>query len=179
MKSLLLTLCVLLAAAESEAADWTRAASDMLQGSDSDNREATSQAVDYAAGLLPALTNSLGVSDKQATGGTGALLNLVKDNLDAESFSALTGMLPGLDVASLLKAAPELGGNSSLTSMLGSSGEALAGAQEVFSQFKALGLSTEQLGEYIRITNGYLQSEGGQSAVALFQKGLGSLATML
>jgi hypothetical protein len=78
----------------------------------------------------------------------------------------------------LLAAAPAVADKTSqLSGMLGAdSGNALGGAQKIYDQFKALGLDAGQVGEYIDITQGYLQSAGGQSAVDLFKKGLGALA---
>jgi len=156
-------------------ADWTQTANSLLGKND---KETTANTIDYAKGLLPAVTAATGTSATQAEGGVGSLIALAKSNLSGEDFSSLSSMVPNLDVNQLLAAAPKVAENSSaLTSMLGAdSANALGSAQKVYDQFKSLGLSTEQLGEYVNITQGYLQSEGGQAAVDLFKKGLGALA---
>ncbi len=137
--------------------------------------DATSQAMDFAQGLVPALTESLGVSETQASGGLGSLFGLAKDNLGKEDFASLAELVPDMD--QLLKAAPALSGDSSdaLGSLMGDKAKALTGAKAVYDQFSELGLGTEHIAKYAEIVQGYLQSEGGQSAVDLFQQGVGSL----
>jgi uncharacterized protein VcgC/VcgE DUF2780 len=174
MKSILLFI-VSVVIATNVHAGWSDAASSLLGQAD---KETSTQAIDYAKGLLPALKGATQTSGAQASGGAGSLFSLVKENLDAEDFSSLQEMVPQLNMDKILAAAPEVSGqNNSMTSMLGGdSGDALANAQKVYEQFKSLGLTKEQLGQYIDVTQGYLQSEGGQAAVDLFKKGLGSLA---
>lgn len=174
MKSILLFIASI-AIATNVQAGWSDTASSLLGQSD---KETSSQVVDYAKGLIPALKGSTETSYKQASGGAGALFSVVEENLGAEDFSSLKAMVPKLNMDKLLSAAPEIAEqNNAMTSMLGGdSGNALASAQKVYEQFKSLGLTKEQLGQYIDVTQGYLQSEGGQSAVDLFKKGLGSLA---
>ena len=135
----------------------------------------------FSGGLVPALTETLGVTSEQASGGLGALFGLAKSSLQATDFSQLSESVPNMD--SLLSAAPnqpQLGNASgnSLNSMLesaGGYGKALAGAKDVYEQFSALGLNAEHVARYIDITSKYLSSEGGQSAVNLFTSGVGSL----
>jgi hypothetical protein len=118
-----------------------------------------------------------GTSASQSEAVAGSIFGLVKDNLNGDDFAALKGMVPDLNMESLMKAAPALkDSGSSLTSLLGSSGDSIAGAKKVYDQFNSLGLSKDQLGQYVQVIQGYLQSEGGQSAVALLKKGIGSLA---
>jgi hypothetical protein len=177
MKLKLAGLILLLTAFNSHAIDWGKQASDLMGGSDDSTSSTASTAVDYAKGLLPALKDSVGVSSSQAEGGAGSIFSLVTDNLSTDDFSSLAGMVPGLNMDSLIKAAPAVAeSGSSLTGMLGSSGGSIAGVTKVYDQFKSLGLSTEQLTGYVTVIKGYLQSEGGESAVDLFKKGAGSLA---
>ena len=55
--------------------------------------------------LIPLLTQSLGVTESQATGGAGAIFDYVKQKVSAEDFATITKALPGVD--SLLKFAPK------------------------------------------------------------------------
>ncbi len=132
---------------------------------------------DATGSLTDALTRGLGVSNEQATGGLGSLFGLAKATLDSGQFSKLSSAVPGM--GELLKAAPEveaktksLGG---LSSALGGYGEALQGASEVYAQFQSLGLDATAIPQYVDITNNYLNSSGGQSAVDLFTKGISSM----
>jgi hypothetical protein len=171
MKQLFLFFTILSIAGFSQA-DWSQTASSLMGQGDKES----SQLVDYAKGLLPAISSATETSSKQASGGVGSLFSMVQDNLSAEDFSSLSAMVPDLDMDSLLAAAPKVAEqSSSLGSMLGSD-SSLAAAQTLYEQFKALGLTKEQVAEYVDITQGYLQSEGGQGAVDLFKKGLGAFA---
>ncbi len=48
--------------------------------------------------------------------------------------------------------------------------------KKVYDQFTSLGLSPEQLGQYVDVIKGYVKSEGGQSALELLKNGIGYLA---
>lgn len=165
-----------LLAGNSYAVDWGKAAADLM--SDKTATESSGEAttaIDFAKGLLPAITETVGVSDKQAEGGLGSLLGLAQGQLGTEDFSSLAKMIPNMD--GLLSAAPKVeSSDSPLGGLLGDSGKALGAAQTVYGQFKALGLSADQIGQYITVIQGYLQSEGGQAAVELFNKGTGALS---
>ncbi len=153
------------------AADWTDAARQAIGGTDS------AVAADYSDGLLSAVTGGLGVSEPQAEGGLGSLFGLAKDSLGGADFASLSKMVPGMD--GLLAAAPALGNDGGavgdLLSGAGGYGSALAGAKTVYDQFAKLGLSTDQIGQYANIVQGYLESEGGESAASLFKQGISSL----
>ena len=137
----------------------------------------TAQTTDFAAGLVPVLSKTLGVSSQQASGGMGALFGLAKSNVSAEDFSTLSQSVPSM--SSLLAAAPEVaGGNDNLGSLLGSAGKygkALTGAKQVYEQFSALGLDTAQVGQYLNVAMSYFQSEGGQATADIFSDGVSSL----
>ena len=53
----------------------------------------------YAGGmdLVSSLTDKLGVSSEQATGGAGAIFGYAKDNLDADDFASIAEGIPGMD----------------------------------------------------------------------------------
>jgi hypothetical protein len=172
MKSILKLCCITLVILPlSAAADWTDAAKQALGGADKE------VVADYSDGLLSAVTGGLGVSNDQAEGGLGSLFGLAKDSLGGDDFASLSKLVPGMD--GLLAAAPVLGDSGgavgSLLAGAGDYGSALAGAKTVYDQFAKLGLSTEQIGQYAGIVQGYLESEGGQSAADLFKQGISSL----
>lgn len=90
---------------------------------DSSLATAAEQAIKSAQGgngLASILTSQLGVSQEQALGGAGALFKAAKENLDPQTFTALSQSVPGM--SNLLGAAPQVsksGAASELASMLG------------------------------------------------------------
>jgi len=59
--------------------------------------EGASENLPNANEIVSILTESLSINSEQASGGLGALLNLVKSNISQEKFSQLTQSLPGVD----------------------------------------------------------------------------------
>ena len=87
--------------------------------------------------LISSLTSQLGVSEKQASGGAGALFNMAKGELGDTKFSSVEKSVPG--ISKMMKDGDiDLGGSgmSSLTSMAGS----LQGIAKVNAIFDKLGL---------------------------------------
>ena len=105
------------------------------------------------------------------------MFSLAQSTLGNEQFAGLASAVPGMD--QLLNAAPAVASSAKslggLSSAMGGYGEALQGAGAVYSQFQSLGLDATAIPQYIDITNTYLQSSGGQSAVDLFSKGIAAL----
>src|SRR2546430_16338330 len=64
----------------------------------------------YAAAseLVGALTQQLGVTEQQATGGAGAIFGLAKSKLSPDNFGQVASVVPGME--GLLQAAPTGGG---------------------------------------------------------------------
>lgn len=177
MKFILSSLFFLLISANTSAFDLEKSASGLMGSKEGSSLAITSGSVDYAKGLLPALSSVTGANASQSEAGAGSIFGLAKENLSGTDFSALTGMIPGLNMQSLVAAAPAIvDSGSSLTSMLGSTGGSAAGVKKVYDQFNSLGLSPEQLTQYVDVIQGYVTSEGGQSALELLKKGIGSLA---
>lgn len=141
---------------------------------------AATTATSTATALLPMLTSSLGVTETQASGGMGSLLQLAQGTLGSSDYSTLSGYIP--DSASLLAAAPQTTASNTsaaglATSLLGGTraggmtNSLVSGAQTV-AQFKSLGLSAAMIPQYIEVANQFLQTSGGQEAVNLFSKGV-------
>ena len=57
--------------------------------------------------IIKTLAGQLGLSTEQAAGGAGAVINLIKDGIDAEDFKKLASMVP--EVSGWMKAAPKAG----------------------------------------------------------------------
>ena len=60
--------------------------------------------------LVGLLTDQLGVTQDQATGGAGALFKMAKDNLSENDFGTVKNALRGIDT--LMQSAPEVSGSA-------------------------------------------------------------------
>jgi len=173
----ILTLILLSTSCTVFAADLFKSASDAFNSTKAPAQQPDANTAGLSSGLASALMQSLGVSDKQATGGLGSLFGLAKSTLSSQQFARLASAVPGMD--SLLSVAPQVqAGTKSLGGLsgaLGDYGEALDGASKVYSQFQSLGLDASAIPQYIDVTNSYLQSNGGQKAAELFSTGVSSL----
>lgn len=131
------------------------------------------------ADLTAMVTDQLGVSKQTAQGGLGTLMGLAKTSLASTDFDTLKGYIPEMDT--LLKAAPAISENAKgLSSLMGNAGKyanALQGATQAYSQFQSLGISTEQIPQYIDLTSEFLNSQGGKDAADLFEQSVKSVLT--
>lgn len=131
--------------------------------------------------LMGLLASQLGVTETQAQGGMGALLQLAQSQLKPDQFTQLGKGMPELQ--SLLDAAPALadGGNTEtvngLLSQLGGMGEGVASLNTVKSQFESLGLDTKMIAQYGSIAMEFYKSQGGETA-QLIEQGLGILGNL-
>lgn len=104
--------------------------------------------------LLGQLEGQLDITETQAAGGTGALLQLAKNNLGSSAISALTNKAPG--VSSLL------GADNSLTGGLLSNISSMDGVQSAFS---ALGMDSGMIQQFVPIIMGFLGDQGVGSSL--------------
>ncbi|MFT5676868.1 MAG: hypothetical protein ACI808_002817 [Paraglaciecola sp.] len=129
--------------------------------------------------MVSSVTDSLGVTESQATGGLGSLFNYAKDNISSEQFGQLSSALPG--VGDLLKAAPDVsemaseGGLGGLLDKAANYSDSLKSVNDVKKQFEALGLDPEMITQFISKAKEYLDTEEGKQAKELLSKGLGQL----
>jgi len=138
-------------------------------------------ATDMAMGLVPTLTKQLGITETQAEGGMGSLMQMAKGALSSNEFSELSKGVPGMDT--LLDAAPSINSKSAaggLTGMLSGAGglaSKLGGIAALSQQFEALGLSTEMISKFASMAIDYFSgdSESEGSTGDLLQKGLKGL----
>lgn len=122
--------------------------------------------------LINVLTQKLGISDSQAEGGTGLLLDLAKKQLSGGDFSKLTNFIPNAD--SLMKSAPE---DSGLGGMLGGLGGMLGGKvgdvgnlASLASGFSKLDMDADMLKKFFPVVVGYLKDQGGGDIGSLLSK---------
>lgn len=142
-----------------------------------------STGINLASSLIPQLTNSLSISEEQATGGLGSIMQYAKSSLSSDQAKQLGSNIPGLET--IMAAAPSIsGGNSGLSNALGQLGgmggslgdvaQKLGGLDLLNQQFEALGLSTDMIGQIAQIAMQFFSSNDPQSG-NLLQQALGSL----
>jgi hypothetical protein len=120
---------------------------------------AAAAAVKASPDLVGALSKELGSTPEQSAGAAGALFGLAKTRLKPAEFSQVSSAVPGM--ASLLKAAPAMGGavgTSGALSQLGGSAAGLAGAASAFSK---LGLSPDLVSKAIPVLTQFVSKSGG------------------
>jgi hypothetical protein len=132
-----------------------------------------------AQGLLEALSNNLSISNEQASGGMGAILNYAKNNVSTEQFSEISQAIPGLD--GLLSKAPAIESLSSeglggLLNKAAQYSDSLQSLAVLKQQFDALGLDTDMILQYVDQAKAYLDTPAGQSAKEMLEQAFGNLS---
>jgi hypothetical protein len=118
--------------------------------------------------LASLLVNKLGVTEKQAEGGAGALFKNAKENLSTDDFQKVSNAVPEMD--QYLDAAPSSGASGGVLGKLGSLGGSagklgsLAGLGDAFSQ---LGMESSMISKFAPVVLDYVQSKGGESVAGL------------
>jgi hypothetical protein len=122
--------------------------------------------------LLPRLSQSLGVTGAQATGGMGALLQAAQLLLSGTDFGVLAKAIPGaetmLSTAPAVMAAANGGGmmNSAMKILGDQNPQVKAGAQ-LLGQFKSLGMAAEMIPKFSDVGSNYLKQNGDAEASVL------------
>jgi len=124
--------------------------------------------------LVSTLVDTLGITEKQAKGGSGALFQNAKENLSSEDFQKVSDAVP--DMAEYLTAAPEAETKGSLGGALGSSLSSLGGDAKkagslvsLTSAFSKLDMDSGTMSKFIPVVLDYVQSEGGESVAGLLK----------
>jgi hypothetical protein len=121
--------------------------------------------------LIGSLTDLLGVSREQATGGAGAVFREAQNNMSSGDYSQLLGAIPGID--SLIQAAPQAGGTAGkASSLLGGSSGALKGMSALTDSFGQLGLTPDMVNKYVDVILNFVQSEAGQQTMTMLKNAL-------
>lgn len=120
--------------------------------------------------LVGSLTNQLGVTPKQATGGAGAIFGVIKSRLNPADFSKVAAAVPGMD--GFLKAAPAAGGASELGSLASGVGGEAGKLLSLAGSFQSLGLSPSMIGKFVPVMEKYVGAKGGSSTASLFSGAL-------
>ena len=126
-----------------------------------------------ASELAGVLTQQLGVTEPQATGGAGAIFALAKSKLSPDNFGKVAAVVPGMD--GMLQAAPAseaTGGmagtaTSAASSMMGKSSDSLGGLASLAGPFSKLGMSSDMIGKFVPVVLDYVGGKGGSSVQSL------------
>ena len=127
----------------------------LLPGCESMKSVAGSSAPD----LTSLLTKQLGVSESQASGGVGSMLQLAKEKLTAGEFDSVAKAIPGSQ--KYLDSAKQLLGGSKV-------GDA-SGLQSAFSK---LGMSPDMVNKFKPIVTNYAGELGGPQVKSLLESAL-------
>ena len=131
------------------------------------------------SGLISMLTSQLGITSKQAEGGSGAILGYAKDQLSGEDYSKVTDAMP--ETEALIDAAPKKEGGlagqlGSASSLLGGDkGKSAAGLAGLVDSFSSLGLNSDMIGQFTPIILEYAKSKGGETVSSLLSGALQGL----
>lgn len=184
----LLTISTLSSTVHAEEASWLDSLKSLVGLGETKEETVQAQAVEADAtampsadGLVNMLTSGLGVNTDQASGGMGAIVNYVKNNVSVEQFTQLAQSVPGLD--GLVSQMPDISNISSessngvggLLEKASEYSESLKSINDVTKQFEALGLNSEMISSFISSAQSYLDTEQGQQAKKMFTDGLGKL----
>lgn len=119
--------------------------------------------------LLQQLVEKLGVTESQASGGTGLILQVAKEHLDGADFSKIAEYIPGAE--GLIEAAPsEEGGGmmgmlGGIASQLGA--DKLGDLAGLASGFSKLDMDSGLVQKFISTVLDYLKDKGGDSVQQL------------
>ena len=126
---------------------------------------ATSTAVKAGMGLMPSVVQALGVTEKQAKGGLGAIFMAAKATLAPEDYKLISDAVP--DISSYVAAAPptnQLVGGA--MSMLGGSAETTAAANLV-TQFNDLGLGADMIAGFSQQAIDFVKEQSPEASSKL------------
>jgi hypothetical protein len=114
--------------------------------------------------LIGLLTSQLGVTQKQASGGAGALFNMAKENLGSTKFSSIKNAVPG--ISQMMKDGNVKLGGGGMSSLSGMA-STLSGISKVNAIFKKLGLKPEMVQKFMPIILEFVNKKGGSSVGSL------------
>jgi hypothetical protein len=122
-------------------------------------------------GLVKSLTSKLGVTDEQATGGSGAIFNLAKQNLSKGKFAQIAKAVPGID--KMMKAAPKTENDNgmlgSASSLIAKDAPAVSKAASLTNSFSKLGMNADMLDKFTPVILDYVKSKGGDKTMNILQ----------
>lgn len=181
MKKLIMLLAIstLSTSVLAEETSWLDSLKNLIGLGDAKEQTVDTSAMPSADGLVDMLTGAMDVNSAQASGGMGAILNYVKNNVSTEQFSQLAKSLPGVDgLVSQMPDISKLSSGEGLGGLLDKASQysdSLKSINDVKKQFEALGLKPEMISGFVSTAQSYLDTEQGQQAKQILADGLGNL----
>ncbi|WP_201352893.1 DUF2780 domain-containing protein [Hydrogenimonas urashimensis] len=123
------------------------------------SQQTESSTTNQSSGLLSALTGSLGVTPKQAAGGTAALMNVAAQSMPKTNYAELLKSVPGL--SSIVQ------GNEGLVN---GAAQMMGGNDMVGSTFKALGMDSGMVGQFAPVILNYVKQYATPENIALLKQ---------
>lgn len=128
------------------------------------------------SGLVGLIMQQLGVTQTQAEGGTGALLQLAQSKMSPGDFTNLGNSIPNMQ--SIMAAAPSMNTSGlnvpkSLAGMTGGNlPEANSDMLGIAGAFQQLGLAPDMVQKFIPIITQFVQGNGGGAVTSALQSAL-------
>ncbi len=124
--------------------------------------------------LVSTLVKTLGITEEQAVGGTGALFQNAKDNLSPKDFKKVSETVPNM--GAYLEAAPKVEQKKGIEGSLGGALSSLGGGASkaggllgLTDAFSKLGMDSGTLTKFIPVVLDFVQSKGGESVAGLLK----------
>jgi hypothetical protein len=138
----------------------------------------TSEMISTGLKLIPLLTQTLGVTDGQAEGGMGALLQAAQALMGGSDYSTLAQAIPS--ASALLSAAPALQTESgglmdTAMKMASEQSDTVKVGADLVSQFKTLGMGADMIPKFTDAAESYLTQSGSSDASGLLSSALSFL----
>lgn len=115
--------------------------------------------------LTELLTQRTGVTEAQAQGGAGALFQVAKKTMQADSFAQLEQSVPGMqEMLGAVPAQTQQGGLAGkLSSIAGASGGTAGNLLSVVSSFQQQGMSPQMVQQFIPVVIDYVKARGNDT----------------
>jgi len=115
--------------------------------------------------LIQQITQQLGVSDQQAKGGVGLILDMVKSKVGGDEFSQVSSAIP--EAGELISAAPKkVGVTNALSGMVSNitgKNSGLGNLADLAGGFSSLDLDSDMIGKFLPVILSFVQSKGGDT----------------
>jgi Protein of unknown function VcgC/VcgE (DUF2780) len=119
--------------------------------------------------LVQTLVSQLNVTETQAAGGAGAILNYAKSALPTNEYAKVESAVP--EASELIKQAPAVDSTASAVgSAVGKAGGTAAGVATLGSSFQKLGLTTDMVGKFVPVVVDYVDKKGGSEVGGILKK---------
>lgn len=128
-------------------------------GSMMGNRSTQTTDATQQTGLLSTLTSQLGVTPKQAAGGTAALMKVAQQQMPATNYAQLLKSVPGLSSI--------VGGNEALVN---GAMQMMGGSDMVNQTFKALGMDSSMVDKFAPVLLNYFKEYATPQNIALLKQ---------